>query len=89
MRPEYYPTVFTPSFNVFDLLRDNVQWVNPQFARQECFMSDIDREYQYIDNGPIYKSVPLDPYVEYLMHEVNRFYSCKMNVCFHPKDNRK
>jgi len=80
MRIIYQPESFTAT-KVSDLINE-VPWVSEQARRKECFMSDEPREYQYIENGPIYYSVPFIPAVEYIRIVVNYIYQCRMNVCF-------
>lgn len=70
------------SSGMVSTLENDVDWVSPQFARKECFMSDIPREYQYIDNGPIYKSIPFHPLVKAIMAKINTGFKSQLNVCF-------
>lgn len=65
-----------------DLLIKEINWVDDQFARRECFMSDIDREYQYIENGPTYKSLDFHPVVKEIMLKINREFGYNLDVCF-------
>jgi alkylated DNA repair dioxygenase AlkB len=53
-----------------------------QYARRECFMSDEPKEYQYIENGPIYESIPFHPLVKYIMNKINNEFGYKLDVCF-------
>ena len=64
------------------ILQKEINWTNAQSARAECFMSEIDREYQYITNGPIYKSLSFHPIVEDIMWKINMSFGYKLNVCF-------
>lgn len=61
---------------------NEVDWSDSQFARRESFMSDIEREYQYIENGPIYKSKPFHPLVKEIMDKINQEYGYNLDVCF-------
>ncbi len=61
---------------------NDIEWDNVQRARGECFMSDIEREYQYIKDGPIYKSRPMHPLVNQTMCMINSEYGYKLDVCF-------
>lgn len=77
--------IYVPGFESGDkvnLLIREVAWVNEQARRQECFMSDLPREYQYIENGPVYKSIEFHPLVKSVMEKINQMYGYNMNVCF-------
>jgi alkylated DNA repair dioxygenase AlkB len=65
-----------------DHLIERVPWVNEQERRRECFMSNVPREYQYIPDGPIYKSVLFESLVQTVMEKINSDYGYRMNVCF-------
>lgn len=63
-------------------ISDDIKWNDEQFARRECFMSDIERDYQYIENGPVYKSIAMHPVVKMIMEKINYLYGYKLDVCF-------
>lgn len=63
-------------------LQTEINWVDDQYARRECFMSDIPREYQYIVDGPVYQSIPFHPLVKEVMEKINAEYGYKLDVCF-------
>lgn len=65
-----------------DVLKNEINWVNEQAARGECFMSSIERQYQYINNGPIYTSIDFHPLVEEIMIKINKEFNYNLNVCF-------
>lgn len=79
------PIKYISSFvegNKIDTLINEINWVDDQFARRECFMSDTDKEYQYIENGPVYKSMNFHPLVKEIMLKINEEYGYKLDVCF-------
>lgn len=80
MKPVYIPS-YTDGGKVEKLISD-VSWVNPQFARAECFMSDTPRQYQYIDNGPVYASISFHPLVKEIMMKINSEFGYGLDVCF-------
>ncbi len=56
--------IYLPNYtegNKINILSKEISWLNAQDARSECFMSEIPRQYQYINNGPIYSSVEFHP----------------------------
>ena len=67
---------------LIDKLTNDISWDDVQYTRRECFMSDKDREYQYIENGPIYKSIPFHPLVKDIMDKINKEYGYNLDVCF-------
>ena len=76
-----YVSDFTEGGKIDNLINE-IKWVDDQFARRECFMSDVDREYQYIENGPVYKSLEFHPLVKELMLEINKDFGYRLDVCF-------
>jgi alkylated DNA repair dioxygenase AlkB len=68
--------------NQISILEKEVRWENLQVARGESFMSDTQREYQYIKNGPVYKSIPFHPLVLEIMLKINNEFGYDLNVCF-------
>lgn len=82
MKPIYRENYIKSDMNIFDILSSKVEWVNSQSARMECFMSNIPREYQYIENGPVYSSIEFHPLVETFMQFINNEYGYGLNVCF-------
>lgn len=68
--------------NKIDSLINEIKWVDDQYARRECFMSDTPRDYQYIENGPVYKSIDFHPLVKEVMEKINAEYGYKLDVCF-------
>ena len=84
MEPSYFKDYvrFNEPGVRFDRLLKEVNWVNPQQARKECFMSEVPREYQYIENGPVYKSVEFHPLIDAIMKVINAEYGFDLNVCF-------
>ncbi len=68
--------------NKIDILINEISWLNEQFARGECFMSDISREYQYIENGPIYNSIGFHPLVKSIMEKINKEFNYELDDCF-------
>lgn len=67
---------------LIDVLTNEIAWDDVQYTRRECFMSDEKREYQYIENGPIYESIPFHPLVKEIMEKINDEYGYKLDVCF-------
>jgi hypothetical protein len=66
------PIIYIPDYVDYSIeMFNDIEWDNIQFTRGECFMSDITREYQYIENGPIYKSKPMHSIVKYIMLKIN------------------
>lgn len=76
-----YISKFTDK-NQISILEKEISWETPQFARGECFMSDNSLEYQYIENGPIYKSTPFHFLVKDIMLKINNEFGYDLNVCF-------
>lgn len=77
--------IYIENFTVrglIDKLIYEINWVSEVTTRKEAFMSDIEREYQYITDGPIYKSQPMHPIVKDIMEEVNKFLGSSLDVCF-------
>ena len=74
-----------------DIFKDDIDWGDVQYTRRECFMSDEPREYQYIEDGPIYESIPFHPLVKEIMGKINKEFGYKLDVCFlnFYKDQRK
>lgn len=89
MQPLYIKEFTSKHF--LEPLRNEITWIEEVKARQEAFMSEIEREYQYITNGPIYKSQPFHSIVLEIMNEVNNFLGSELDVCFlnYYKDNTK
>lgn len=78
-------TIYLDKFtegNKIDILINEINWVDDQFARRECFMAESDLEYQYIENGPIYKSINMHPLVKEIMEKINTEYGYNLDVCF-------
>jgi len=65
-----------------DKLIKEIDWVNVQQARGECFMSEVSRQYQYIENGPIYNSIEMHPLVKLIMEKINEEFGYGLDVCF-------
>lgn len=80
MEPIYIEN-YTAQGWVARMIRE-ISWVNPQQARAECFMSEVPRQYQYIENGPVYESVEMHPLVKLLMEKINNEFGYELNVCF-------
>lgn len=72
-------------------IANEVPWVDETAARKECFMSDVTRQYQYLRNGPVYQSVPMQQLVGSIMDRINLLFGHKLNVCFlnHYSDQSK
>jgi alkylated DNA repair dioxygenase AlkB len=45
-------------------------------------MSFIPRQYQYIENGPVYDSIDMHPLVTELMDRINEEFGYSLDVCF-------
>jgi len=80
MKPIY--TAGYTEGNMVSRLINEVNWVNAQKARGECFMSHVPRQYQYIENGPVYDSISMHPLVDELMQKVNKEFGYGLDVCF-------
>lgn len=76
-----YEDTFTNGGKV-EVLINEISWVDDQFARRECFMADTDLDYQYIKDGPIYRSIPMHPLVSEIMENINLKYGYELDVCF-------
>ena len=82
MTPIYNSNVYNLDTDV-DYLIKNVPWIEVKSARKECFMSPVDRIYQYDGNeGHIYHSVPFDLTVQQIMQHINHSNNFALNVCF-------
>lgn len=80
MKPEY-TSKYTD--NIYDTLLNEVNWVNRDAPRDECFMSNIPLEYTY-GNGftRTYNSVEMHPAVLEIMNKLNSEFGTEYNVCF-------
>jgi alkylated DNA repair dioxygenase AlkB len=74
--------------DLFDLLREEVPWVNRQAPRDECFMAiDAGLTYSYGNNNDVrealhtYAAVPMHPKVQEIMEKLNHDFNCSHNVC--------
>lgn len=81
MTPIYKPSVYNLDIDVNYLIK-NIPWVEVKSMRKECFMSSIDRDYQYDKLGHVYSSVPFDTEVEQIMDHLNQSNNFGLNVCF-------
>ena len=77
----FYKDGYVPGGKI-DVLVNEIDWLDVQYARGECFMSDTEREYQYIKNGPVYKSIPFHPLVKDIMETINEEFGYELDVCF-------
>jgi alkylated DNA repair dioxygenase AlkB len=69
--------------NLFDLLRDKVNWNNYNAPRDESFMSNDNLEYTYGKGFTrTYSSIPFIPEVEKILNKLNNDYNSDYNVCF-------
>jgi alkylated DNA repair dioxygenase AlkB len=83
MKPFYVKNYVANPVVVFSELLTNVDWVNRDAPRDECFMSYIPREYTYGSKAPrTYQSVGFHYMVNYIMTRLNEEFSCEYNVCF-------
>jgi DNA oxidative demethylase len=69
---------------LFDYLRRNVEWVNKDAPRDECFMSLKPLSYTYGNPqfNRTYNSISFDNVVTHIMDDLNRDYNSEYNVCF-------
>lgn len=81
MKPEY-KSKYTD--NLYDILLNEVNWVNRDAPRDECFMSNVPLEYTYGSGGfsRTYNSVDMHPKVLELMAKLNSEFGTDYNVCF-------
>lgn len=65
-------------------LMSEVEWVNESKMRKECFMSDSDIEYSYLDHSgaPLYKSKSFNPIVKNILESVNIELGTSLDICF-------
>lgn len=84
MKPTYIKNFYNFSPDILERLSTEINWLNEQERRQESFQSYSNKQlkYQYIPNGPVYKSVTFHPLVKLFMDYVNNQYGYNMNVCF-------
>ncbi len=76
----YIPEYAVPG--QISVLESEIEWLNVQDRRGECFMSDTPLNYKYLENGPVYKSIEMHPLVKLLMLQINCDYGYNLNVCF-------
>lgn len=78
-----YESVYIDKHEVFELLRNEVLWVNRDAPRDECFMATETLEYTYGKGFTrTYNSVPLHNLVQEIMDKLNSDFGCQYNVCF-------
>lgn len=70
--------------DLVDRLLNEVDWLSETKMRKECFMSDDDIEYAYLDysGAPTYKSKRFHPIVKSIMDKVNEKLSTSLDICF-------
>lgn len=64
-----------------------LKWLKAKDAREELFMSDADRTYQYGDMKYKYESIPFTTPTRALLNHLNRLFGFDLNVCFLNKYN--
>lgn len=71
-------------FDIYEILRTQVAWVNRDAPRDECFMALEDATYTYGKSGfaRTYNSVPFHISVQAIMNRLNKDNNSKYNVCF-------
>jgi alkylated DNA repair dioxygenase AlkB len=79
---DYFPE------NLFEVLREEVPWVNRDAPRDECFMSvDTSLTYSYGNNNELrealhtYRAVPMHPKVLEILEKLNKDFGTSYNVC--------
>ncbi len=82
MNPIYIKNFF--NVPIISELVEKVEWVNEESRRRECFMSDSNIEYKYIDrdDAAIYKSMSFLPVVKEIMEKINKDYGYNLDICF-------
>lgn len=67
-----------------DYLVNNIKWIDETKMRRECFMSDSEIEYTYLDysGAPTYKSIPFDGVVKNILNKVNDELGTSLDICF-------
>lgn len=70
--------------DLIDSLINDVDWINETKMRKECFMSDSEIEYSYLDysGAPVYTSRPFLAKVKEVMENVNSELGTSLDICF-------
>lgn len=70
--------------DLVDVLVKEASWIDETKMRRECFMSDEEIEYAYLDysGAPTYKSGPFHPIVKSILGKVNEKLGTNLNICF-------
>lgn len=70
--------------DLINTLVSDINWIDETKMRKECFMSDSDIEYSYLDysGAPTYKSEPFNPIVKSILEKVNKRLGTNLNICF-------
>lgn len=72
------------NISLVDSLINEVPWVNESTRRRECFMSNMELEYNYLEHAgsSVYKSNSFHPVVKEIMNKINTDYGYDLDICF-------